>query len=428
MATMPTKLKFLALLTGAGLLVTGCSSGVAPTAEPTKTVPTTATGPLTVWVGSWWEDQLPIIQDAWKAAYPDSELTIEALPNNGYNDKFTSAVLGGSPPDVVDIDTGTLLATVAAKGLIQNLDGYFDDVNVKDYPASAWKSVHYDGSLYGIPNRVDSQVYYYNKTVFDNAGVAYPTDDWTQDDLLKIAKELTIPGEQWGLGIAADPVVTGDVWATFLPMLWSKGGDILNADNTKAEINSAKSVAGIQYWADFYLKYHVTPEGTPNFNNARDLQPLFQANKLGLMTAGSNLYQGFNDTTGLRWGTVLSPLGSNYSGSHTFVVPVGARNTDSAVAFIRWFTQTENEAKFMNRTPALYSAQDLPPWNDPGYDIFKKAAPDSGSLPAVAGWSGMATDIATQLQRVLVGDATAQEAADAAAERINEVIAQNSGK
>src|SRR6218665_3206350 len=76
---------------------------------------------ITIWVGSWWEPQIPVAQELWAKDHPDVSLNIQALPVNGYLDKSTAAALGGSPPDVVDIDT-TWVSTVAAQGLLQPLD------------------------------------------------------------------------------------------------------------------------------------------------------------------------------------------------------------------------------------------------------------------------------------------------------------------
>ncbi|MDR0415756.1 MAG: sugar ABC transporter substrate-binding protein, partial [Propionibacteriaceae bacterium] len=344
-------------------------------------------------------------------------------PIDGYLDKFTAAALGGSPPDIVDIDVATAMSTVAAQGLLDDITDRFADLDADDYAPGNWQASHYKGRLYGIPDRADSEVYYYNKTCFDAAGVDYPTNDWTPAQFLDAVQRLTIPGDQFGFGIAADPNTTGNVWSTFLPMLWSMGGDVLNADHTKAVINSPESVAAITYWTDLYVKYHVTPDGTPNFNTARDLQPLFQANKLCLMTASSNLYDTFNKTEGLEWGTVLSPFKLNMAGGWSMAIPVGAPNPDAAEVFIKWFAEPDHLAKFMNRTPARVSSQAMAPWNDPGYDIFKLATPDSRAVPGVAGWRQMSIAVVNGLQKVLVGEASAQAAADTAAAEIDAIIA-----
>ena len=83
-------------------------------------------------------------------------------------------------------------------------------------------------------------------------------------------------------------------------------------------------------------------------------------------------------------------------------------------------------AKVMNRFPANRKALDLPPWNDPAKAIFKEAEAGGRSVPAVAGWFQMQEATIVELQKILVGQSTPQQAADAAAEAINRIIAENS--
>ena len=144
-----------------------------------------------------------MMQELWKKDHPNITLDVQPLPINGYLDKFTAAALGGAPPDIVDLDS-TWVSTVAAQGLLQPLDDVVDKINVADMSPAVWTASDYNGVQYAIPNRGGPGVWYYNKTVFDKAGVPYPTHGWTYDDFLDIAKKLTIPGEQYGVGVPAD--------------------------------------------------------------------------------------------------------------------------------------------------------------------------------------------------------------------------------
>ncbi len=379
---------------------------------------------VTVWVGSWWEPQVPVLQEMWKADHPEITLDVQPLPINGYLDKFTTAALGGAPPDVVDMDT-TWVSTEAALELLQPLDDVVAKINVDDMSPAPWNASNYKGVQYAIPNRGGPGVWYYNKTVFDKAGVPYPTADWTYKDFLEITQKLTIPGEQYGVGVPADASDPSNVTTLFAPMLWAFGGDFLTEDNSAPAINNEKGVQAITFWSDLYLKYKVTPEGTPNFTTTRDIQPLFQANKIGLLTASSNAYDAFAKIPDLKWGAVTAPDKINRGGGWTMGIPVGAKNTEGAKTFLLWLNKPENQAKVMNRWPGNRKALDLPPWNDPKYAIFKQAEADARSVPAVAGWFQMQEAVITELQKILVGESTPQQAADAAAEKIKTIIAEN---
>ena len=70
------------------------------------------------------------------------------------------------------------------------------------------------------------------------SGVTYPEEGWTYDDMLEIAKKLTIPGEQYGVGIAASNADPSNVFMTLSPIVWSYGADFLNEDQTECTLNT----------------------------------------------------------------------------------------------------------------------------------------------------------------------------------------------
>ncbi|CAH1657761.1 MULTISPECIES: sugar ABC transporter substrate-binding protein [unclassified Chelatococcus] len=379
---------------------------------------------ITIWVGSWWEPQVPVAQQLWAKDFPNVRLNIQALPINGYLDKFTAAALGGSPPDVVDLDT-TWVSTVAAQGLLETLDKLVDKVPVADLAPAVWKASQFKGTQYAIPMRSGPGVYYYNKTVFDKAGVPYPKDGWTYADLLDLARKTTIPGQQYGIGVPADISDPSNVLTLFAPILWAKGGDFITPDGSAPAINTPQSVAAITFWSDLYLKYKVTPEGTPNFTTTRDIQPLFEANKVGLLTSSSNAFDTFSKNPNLKWDMVLSPDGVNRGGGWTMGVPVGASNPDGAKEFLVWLSQPDILAKVLNRFPANKKALELPPWNNPAIAIFKEAEQGARSVPSVAGWFQMQEATIVELQKILVGQKSPQQAADSAAATIARIISEN---
>ncbi len=396
----------------------GAAPGVlaAPAAKPSGTV--------TIWVGSWWAPQVPIAQKLWQADFPGVRLAFEPLPINGYLDKFVAAALGGTPPDVIDLDS-TWVSTAAARGLLQSLDDAAARIDVADVSPAVWAASRLKGVQYGLPARGGPEIYYYNKTVFDRAGVPYPAAGWTHDDLVRIARALTIKGQQYGVGLPTDLSDPSNVLSFFCPILWYFGGDFLTPDNSAPAINTPASVKAITYWSDFYVTYGAAPEGTPNFSTTRDLMPLFEADKVGLLASSSNSFDSFMQEPKLRWGTVLAPDRINRAGGWVLAVPTGASNPDGGRAFAEWMMRPEIQAQVMNRFPASLKARRLPPWNDPKWDIFKAAEPDARSLPAVAGWFDLQTAVLTSLQKVLVRQLTPQQAADAAAAAMTRILADN---
>jgi multiple sugar transport system substrate-binding protein len=401
--------------------VAGCSSAI-PAAAPTPTAK--PAGTVTFWVGSWWADQIPLIEKAWTAAHPEITVNIEPLPVTGFLDKFTSAALGGTPPDLIELDTAWLPSS-AAQGLLQPVDGIIPQADVKDFAPAAWQSSQFKGKQYGIPDRSDPSIMYFNKKVFDDAGVAYPTNQWSYGDMLSDAKALTNPSSNtYGIGYAADLSDPQDVIQLLASVVWGFGGDFLNKAGTKSVINSSKAVAGLRYWAELFTKYHAAPPGTPNFATTRDVVPMFEANQIGLMMGGSNYFSTLDAVPGLSYGIVLAPGGVGESGAHTLSVPVGAKNAAAAKVFLTWFEQTKNLATLMNRTPARLSSLQLPPWNSDKFTTVNESLQRGRSLPSVGSWTQIQTVVITESQKILVGSETAKQAADSMATQIDALLAK----
>ncbi|TDF98824.1 ABC transporter substrate-binding protein [Paenibacillus piri] len=413
-------------------VVSGCSSGGGGTGDaggtPTAAKPSSETkgetkGPvtLTVWAGSWWQDIVPKVVEAYEKEHPNVKLKMELLPINGYLDKATAAALGGNPPDLLELDS-TMISSMAGKGLIDTWDEYIQGLDVKDFAPGMWNASKFKGKLYALPHRGGSQVYYYNKTMFDEAGVPYPTENWTHQDMLEIAKKITVPGKKYGIGLAASNSDQANVFTSFAPMVWAFGGDFLNADSTEAIINRPEAVKGIQFWAELYTKYKVAPEGTINYSLTKDVLPMFINNQVAMMPGTSNTFDELKKHPELKWGMQLGPDKFGRGGGWAFSVPKDAKQKQEARDFVLWFVKPENLGKLANREPSRASATNVPPWNSEEFKIIFKAAPFQKMLPSVGSWTEMQTVIITELQKVLQGNKTPQQAADDMAKQMNALL------
>jgi len=114
--------------------------------------------------------------------------------------------------------------------------------------------------IYGLPKDLTTVVLYYNKSMFDAQGVAYPDETWTWDDFLKAAQRLTkdLDGDgrpdQWGSATLM-PWVEEYV----APMVFSNGGMILNEDRTTCLLDQPQAIQAVQFMVDLMTKYQVCP-------------------------------------------------------------------------------------------------------------------------------------------------------------------------
>lgn len=115
------------------------------------------------------------------------------LGSTDYSTVLATELSGsGSEFDVVTIKDVPGYATLVSKNTLEPLDSYISDagIDLSQY-GGVDSQVTVDGSLYELPFRNDFWVVFYNKDVFDNAGVDYPTNDMTFDEYDELARKLT---------------------------------------------------------------------------------------------------------------------------------------------------------------------------------------------------------------------------------------------
>lgn len=130
---------------------------------------------------------------AFEKAYPDIDLQYVDVASQDYNLKATSMLTGGDTADVYDVKELSDLQNWIAQDCVVSLEDYVKANNFDLAPfiglENSYRSL--DGVLYGLPFRSDFWVLFYNKTLFDKAGIAYPTNDMTWEQYADIARKMT---------------------------------------------------------------------------------------------------------------------------------------------------------------------------------------------------------------------------------------------
>ncbi len=195
-----------------------------------------AGGKLTYWS---WTPSAEAQVAAFEKEYPNVDVElVNAGTNTEEYTKLQNAIKAGSgAPDVVQIEYYAMPQFALSDSLV-DLSQYGLDELEDDYSASTWGSVNIDGKLVGLPQDSGPMALFYNKSVFDQFGIAVPT---TWDEYVEAARQLH----------AADPTKyitsdTGDAgFAT--SMIWQAGGRPFEIDGTDITVNLADE--GTQKWA-----------------------------------------------------------------------------------------------------------------------------------------------------------------------------------
>ncbi len=162
------------------------------------------------------------------------------IPWANYWDKLQTTVAGARPSTSSGMNKPNF-PVYASKGALTDLTDLIAQAKIDTsvYPQSLRDLYTYDSKLYGFPKDFDTIALYYNKKLFDAAGVAYPDDTWTWDDLYAAAKKLTT-ADQWGY-----ISTTGDQIG-YWNYIFANGGQVLNADGTSVVIDQPASCDAIK--------------------------------------------------------------------------------------------------------------------------------------------------------------------------------------
>jgi multiple sugar transport system substrate-binding protein len=346
----------LSVLLVLGMALAACQSATkAPTQAPAAPA---ANVSGTIRVGSW--DSAEALEpfnksiESFQKKYPDVKVQLEAVPQ-GYGDKMLTQFAAGTAPDVFQVGDGDV-AKWTAQGVLEDLDPYISgdkgnnplDMNVF-YPAVAAIG-QVEGKTYLLTKDYSPLVLYYNKDLFDAAGVKYPDDTWTWDTFLDASKKLTDPGKQWGVQL---PDSWGDlVWYRGIsPIIYQNGGKVISDDGktTTGYLNSPEVVEAVQWYVDLVKKEKVAP-------SKEDLAALsgvdlFQTGQVAMLWTGRWPLKDFQKNTDLHFGTAQLPQGKERANSICwagFGMYSKSQNKDAAWAFLKYIAAEEGAKEFAN--------------------------------------------------------------------------------
>ena len=200
-----------------------------------------------------------------------------------YYTKLQTTVAGGTPPDVFYPATHVANA-YASKGALLKIDEFVerDGIDLSVYDPTILANYTIDGELHCLPIDHAALVVYYNKEIFDAAGVEYPADGWTWDDFLATAQALTLDTD--GDGVTDQFGV--DTFRNYWPMVvWSNTDRGLFDDirhPTEFYGMDQGVIDSVQFVADLILAHNVMPSD----EQRADISDLFAAGKAGMQVVG----------------------------------------------------------------------------------------------------------------------------------------------
>lgn len=241
---------------------------------------------MTYETGKQQQDLVNEIVRRFEAAHPDIKVEVEF--NSDARKKLYVDLASGTAPDVFYAVSDDI-PRMAARDVILDQTPLVerDGIDFKGYFTKTVDGLKWDGRLYAFPIHYSTDVLFYNRDLFDAAGIAYPSDDWTWDDYIAAARQLTKRG----------PDGRVEVFGTALPdptvAIASGGGSEFNADYTRSTIASPESARALRNLLDLRDRYHVAP--TPQQLQDSSPTQLFDTGRVAMMPGRTYMVIGFNE-------------------------------------------------------------------------------------------------------------------------------------
>ena len=358
------------------------------------------------------EENLQRMYEAFQEEYPNITVEIETLGFDDYFTQMQTRVAGGTAPDCYELNIENF-AAYANMGVLAPIDG----IDLSGMDATALSAFEVDGVQYGLPGSFSNVVLVYNKDLFDQANLEYPTSDWTQDDVQAAAEAIRALGDDiygWYQGIT---------YSEFYKVCAQFGGGLLNEDKTEFTINSPENVAAAQMMVDRVLVSNVQP--TEAQMGGMGDWDLFMSGRLGMTPTGIWSFATFADGCDFAWDIAVEP-GAEQKATHFFsnamVINADSEKKEAAMTWINFLASSEAVADIR-----INAGWELPAINDQdilaGY--LEQTPPDNrlavfDSLdylvvpPVIEDYALMSDIIGQQLGAAAAGTVTVQEALDEA--------------
>ncbi len=430
-------LGILSLMLVLSMLLGACNKATptdAPVAneDPTAVTenPTAAVEQTTIKVMSFFAYDNPEVEravvDAFEAANPDIKVDFESVPMSDIFLKYKTLIAGGTPPDVMAMNFDNAYV-FGSMGALEPLDEY---ITKSGYDTSIlFKSTldmfKVEGVQYSMPATFSDVVLFYNKDMFDAAGIEYPSRDWQWEDLKKAASALTIDKDadgkidQWGY--------TFPWWPVVLEMY---GASIWSEDGKTCTLNSPEGIKAIQSIVDarFVDKFSPTADQLAEQGD----WDMFIAGKLAMFPTGPWAVQPFNDKiSGFTYDIAHMPAGDKQAThvyANAYAMAADSKNKEAAWRFIAFATGAEGtkirqdgkyEISPVKEIAEKYYLAALAGANPESAIVFMEVQDYAVAQPVHAHWSEIHDSIAPQLDLALTQAKTVKEALDEACEGVN---------
>jgi len=376
--------------------------------------------------------------DSFTQSHPTIHVELIQIPGQAdYRKRLAADLIAGDPADVVLINYRRY-AAFANLGALEPLGRYLENSQLlkqEDFYPEAIKPFIWNGELMCIPQNISSLVVYYNKDLFDQAGVAYPVEGWTWDDFLSTAQALTKDLDQDGttdqFGVGIEPSLI-----RLAPFLWQAGGEVVDGEPNPSTLvlDLPEDLSAAEFLVSLQTEHHVVPDAEQEA--AEDSESRFLNGRLAMFFNSRRGVPTYRESAAFDWDVAALPqseLQANILHADAYCLPSASKNKDAAWAFIEFANSVEGQtiiARTGRTVPSLISVANSPEFLDPNVKpansrVFLDVIPTIRALPVHPNWAEIEDIASEELALAFYGEIAVQDAMQRAILRTREYFEGN---
>lgn len=361
---------------------------------------------------------------AFEKKNPDTQIDLMHIPSQGdYGKRLNADLAAGSPANVVMINYRNY-ASFAQKGALEPLQPYLYKSTVikpDDFYSQALQPYIWRGQVLCLPQNISSLVVYYNKSLFDAAGVPYPKSAWAWADFLSAVQTLTnAEKDQYGVGVEPSLIRVA-------PFIWQNGGELVNSPQAvRLLLDSPEAREAIQWFTELQVKQHVAPDATAE--KSEDSETRFANGRLGMYLDSRKVVPTFRTITGFDWDVAPLPTGkfpATILHSDAYCMTAATKDKDSAWKFIEFANSVEGQqiiASTGRTVPSLKSVAESEAFLDPSAKprnsrVWLDVIPAIRTVPTLKNWPDIEETANSELERAFYGTASVDDVIKAIVDR-----------
>jgi multiple sugar transport system substrate-binding protein len=369
------------------------------------------------------------VVDAFEAANPDINVELELTSYNDIFTKYQVQLAGGTPPDVISMNFEQL-SRFASRGALEPATAYVEasGLDLGIYYENTLDMHSVDGVLYGLPATFSNNVMFFNKSMFDAAGVDYPSADWDWDTLIEVGRQFVT--DEDGDGIM-DTYGYGPAWWPMYMFLYNT--NLLTPDGSACALNTPEGLQAMSAYVSLFAEDGISPNTAAQ--QTQGTYDRFISGKLAMFVAGPWAVKPFNDSIeGFEWDIALHPAGTTegtFLYSNSYAVSAGSANKDAAWKFIAFATGEEGarirqEGQFeitALRSIAESTFVESMVGQSPAHpEVFMEAVQFGQRLPDHARFQEILDAIQPELDLALLGMQSVEDSMNNACDAINAIL------